>query len=880
MDTRSSTPAPSTPSASAKTGGIEAPWSGQAEVELRRAAETKRDWWKAKAMQLEESLRAANAALKQKQDTIQFVERGSSQFRKQVPILRDMLKRWDKRNWAELCVAALKGPQDGSQLDMTCDIRDCISFRDALKDIHRQRDESTRVWLEEHAFRPEKMLLAKLAVRMSGRRCQWLNQLTKFDFSARDKDGEPVRKREMMHEDSQERAPQLFPTKQLRQLIEKQLHDTNGQSINVQSEDGSGAVVRDVPAALLRAIDTAAGSRAGGMATAGTDASPHWLIESMDGAGLTHSGKSGVRIVIFPGSVEKMNQSMHGVRNLVQYAATTHAESYDTLMAQAATVRTQLCRIYDDGYITRADGARVHVKLMLSADKSGMCHLLGRRNMNWGDGFSTQCDCKDADITTLTLAPLTHFDGLTFEKRSARAHIPLWEALEKPEPDDWCVECDICGKLSKQQVTQERARVWVMEDEDETTFLDRHARTHYGQDWGCEPVLPYHDNCTDILHLYLNIEKAAVAHVFHHPCQIEKRNYTPEVKALMTGLRDLLNARMKVEFDDKQFGGEGAFSLTGDQVKVFMRGGTNQRLLPDLLNIMTPYFELLTSDGEVPKAAPAPAPAPAPVPAARGRGSKKGMRGGGGGGRGNIGGRGRGGVGAARGRGRGHSSRTVRLEPEEEDDQEGGGESASEDGATPAAAPAAAAPVADVLYRGKVVIMFLALSAHWQFAHSVNSRASSSILPAEREDLAREAFERGCEVVRAVVAVCGEEQRQTYLHDVAYGFQKLFLLLGKAYLGATEGNEHAHQEMKKDFHQMCSHNNKKYGAMLQLLNLHHLRREVFAEHADLAPRNQQSQSMMGMELGLAEGKRKRANRDDAIPEADKHLKEDGEAHRS
>ena len=86
MDTRSSTPAPSTPSASAKTGGLEAPWSAQAEVELRRAAETNRDWWKAKAMHAEESLRGANAALKQKQDTIQFVERGSSQFRKQVPV--------------------------------------------------------------------------------------------------------------------------------------------------------------------------------------------------------------------------------------------------------------------------------------------------------------------------------------------------------------------------------------------------------------------------------------------------------------------------------------------------------------------------------------------------------------------------------------------------------------------------------------------------------------------------------------------------------------------------------------------------------------------------------------------------------------------------
>lgn len=101
---------------------------------------------------------------------------------------------------------------------------------------------------------------------------------------------------------------------------------------------------------------------------------------------------------------------------------------------------------------------------------------------------------------------------------------------------------------------------------------------------------------------------------------------------------------------------------------------------------------------------------------------------------------------------------------------------------------AAAASEPKITYGDKVVAMFLSISAHWQFTHSVNHRDAREIL-----------------------------------HDVAYGMQKLFLILGKPYLGATEGNEAAHQEMKKDFHMMCSHSSKRAGSMLQLMRLHHLK---------------------------------------------------------
>ena len=121
------------------------------------------------------------------------------------------------------------------------------------------------------------------------------------------------------------------------------------------------------------------------------------------------------------------------------------------------------------------------------------------------------------------------------------------------------------------------------------------------------------------------------------------------------------------------------------------------------------------------------------------------------------------------------------------------------------------------------------------------------------------------------MAVCGSQARQTYLHDLVYGAQKLFLLLGKPYLGATEGNEHAHQEMKRDFHTMVSHSNQSRSGMLQLMDLHHLRRAVYESYSEYAPPTRESESNLGMSLGLPEGKRAKKCSDDAIAIADGHL---------
>ena len=445
----------------------------------------------------------------------------------------------------------------------------------------------------------------------------------------------------------------------------------------------------------------------------------------------------------------------------------------------------------------------------------------------------------------------------------------MHEALELPEPELWSVKCDVCGEISKEDVLAARANVEAMDEAAATKVRDEHSRAHFGQNLDEEPVLPYDDAATDVLHLYLNIVKVAVAHVFHLPFQVEKLDYSPDVKKLMIDLRDKLNKRMKEDFDDKKFGGEGTFALIGDQVKTFMRGGHDYRLVPNLLEIIMPYLDLLTSDGVVPAtAAPAAAPAAAPrkgkgrPPKARGRGAAAGGRGAGrGGGAGmTAGGRGRG----------GHTSRTIATvqQPTSDGEEETG--AAPEAGSSSAAAPAPEAT--GITYRNKVVTMFLSLSTHWMFTHSVNDRDATTILPAERQNLARQAYDLGCDVVQAVCRVCGDQARQTYLHDIVYALQKLFLILGKPYLAATEGNEAAHQEMKKDFHMMCSHSNQRAGSMLQLMRLHHLRKATFAKSARFAPRTKESEASLGMDLALRPYKRTKKDSDASIPVADSHLK--------
>ena len=144
----------------AQQSPLAAPWSAQAETELRRQAEKSRNHWKARCLKAEAALRDLAAAAGDGA-AVKFMARDSSQYKDEVRVLRLRLARWDERNWAELCVSVLHGRRQVKHGDTnhTWEIAACKKFQPALNAIHAARDKSNREYLQLHAFRPEKMLL-------------------------------------------------------------------------------------------------------------------------------------------------------------------------------------------------------------------------------------------------------------------------------------------------------------------------------------------------------------------------------------------------------------------------------------------------------------------------------------------------------------------------------------------------------------------------------------------------------------------------------------------------------------------------------------------------------------------------------------------------
>ena len=66
-----------------------------------------------------------------------------------------MLGRWDQRNWGELCVLACRGDfyqKEGTEMQVDCmpDILAMRSFKPYMKEIHRERDEECRDYLQPY----------------------------------------------------------------------------------------------------------------------------------------------------------------------------------------------------------------------------------------------------------------------------------------------------------------------------------------------------------------------------------------------------------------------------------------------------------------------------------------------------------------------------------------------------------------------------------------------------------------------------------------------------------------------------------------------------------------------------------------------------------
>ena len=425
-----------------------------------------------------------------------------------------------------------------------------------------------------------------------------------------------------------------------------------------------------------------------------------------------------------------------------------------------------------------------------------------------------------------------------------------------------------------------------MSDAERKVWDEEFTRKHKGQDWGCPPVLPYDNSCMDMLHLFLNVMKVACTHAFHLPFQ-KKRKKGP-VRDIMEGLKDKINERMREDFSRKDFGGEGVFSLTGPQVKALLRGGKNGQLLTDLITIMEPYYSLLESDptaaneedegeargGGGTSAAGAAAIKPAaagkaPAVAGKAAGKAAGRP-----------------VGSGKKKRQNVGKKKVhdvslpdddQVEDEVEDEELEAVADAMAGAASSAAAGSGSSPppvqsaAQAMTHREKVIVMFLSISHLYCFVHDDAKTKASEISVSERLWKAKKASEYGRGMAQAVINLCGNDVRQTYLHDAAYGPATLYTVLGKPYLGSTEGNESAHQVMKKYFKTMTSHSSKRIGDALQLMNLLHLRDMAIKRYSAFAGPTSQSERMGAGDMGRKGSERERKLHDAAIAVSDAHL---------
>ena len=137
---------------------------------------------------------------------------------------------------------------------------------------------------------------------------------------------------------------------------------------------------------------------------------------------------------------------------------------------------------------------------------------------------------------------------------------------------------------------------------------------------------------------------------------------------------------------------------------------------------------------------------------------------------------------------------------------------------------AGAAAIQQLTYAQRTGAAWTAFISFYEHLHKDHDVKSSTWDKAERERRGLEAAEMAVNLQRAMLALIGSYRRRTYAHDLVYGIYHLYVLYGKPWNASTEGNEHAHQDMKQYFSHLCCHNDKgKDGDVLQVLKLMHVR---------------------------------------------------------
>ena len=129
-------------------------------------------------------------------------------------------------------------------------------------------------------------------------------------------------------------------------------------------------------------------------------------------------------------------------------------------------------------------------------------------------------------------------------------------------------------------------------------------------------------------------------------------------------------------------------------------------------------------------------------------------------------------------------------------------------------------PAGDLLnltYAQRAAAAVCAYISLYTYMHENASVKASGVDLDERTRRGGEAARRAVELQRAIVALVGTHRRRAYAHDLVYGMHQLYTLFAKPWNASTEGNEHAHQDMKNFFRHMVCHRGHDALDVLKLL---------------------------------------------------------------
>jgi hypothetical protein len=145
--------------------------------------------------------------------------------------------------------------------------------------------------------------------------------------------------------------------------------------------------------------------------------------------------------------------------------------------------------------------------------------------------------------------------------------------------------------------------------------------------------------------------------------------------------------------------------------------------------------------------------------------------------------------------------------------------------------------VPDLSYAQRIGAAFVAFIQFYEYFTADHGTPASKLDTKTRSERGDQAVARAIVMQRAMLALIGTHRRRTYAHDLVYGTHQLYMLFGKPWNCATEGNEHAHQDMKKYFHDLACHSPRGHATSdcYAVLRLTIVKRELLISHAHLLP---------------------------------------------